>query len=391
MSYATRRCEASEAWKNRIMKFRHPSIGMIVVFGLFIAGIALVAFTSTNAGVASKHSPDDFGGDPYLAPSIILGLLLALNAVAIAAMAIASGDDHPDHAEADPHTPRQPKSITRFVHAPLPRVLLVGPIWAVCSLVALFIGHTYAADPGMPGTVWGDLTGNPLSALSIVFLCWATANMSFAWSSLAEAFYQDHRRVSLTILTCGLGLGCLTAGLFGFFGLATLPTVIAFLLGLICLILSTAFLILLRWWAIRRADRYDSGERQPAGSRRGFGRTSQPPEDALQPGERVLTSYLGETPDSHSNGGAADPQVLVLTDRRIFRASIIAPGHTFVLEQAEPGQLSGGASERRSNHVITTVLFNGRQPMSVTGGTEEASGRFAEAITVLARTGRLPH
>lgn len=372
------------------MELKNPTIGKIVVFGLLIAGIALIAFTSTNAGVASKHSPDDFGGDPYLAPSVIFGILLAAHAVAIAALAIASGDDHPDHAEADPHTPRQPKSITRFVHAPPSRVLLVGPIWAVCALVALFIGHTYAADPGLSGTVWGDLTGNPLSALSTVFLCWATTNMSFAWSSLAEAFNRDHRPVSLTILTCGLGLGCLTAGLFGFFGLATIPTVIAFILGSACLIVSTALLIPLRWWAVRRVDRFDSGERPSAVSRRGLGRSAQPPADALQPGERVLTSYLGETPNARSNGSSADPQMLVLTDRRILRASIIAPGRTFVLEQAEPDQLNGGASELRNNQVITTVLFSGRQPMSVTGGTAEASGHFADTITVLARTGRLP-
>lgn len=373
------------------MELKRLTISRIVVFGLLTACIALIAFTSTNAGVASKHSPDDFGGDPYLAPSVIFGILLAAHCVAIAALAIVSGDEHPDSAEAEPHTPRQPKSVTRFVCSPLPRVLLVGPIWAICSLVALFIGHTYAADPGVPGSVWGDLTGNPLSALSIVFLCWATANTSFAWSSLAEAFNRDRRPVSLTALTCGLGLGCLTAGLFGFFGLATLPTVIAFLLGLVCLIVSTALLIPLRWWAIRRVDRFDSGERPSAGSRRGFGRTLQPPGDALQPGERVLTSYLGEVPNARADGSTADPQMLVLTDRRIFRASIIAPGRTFVLEQAEPGQLNGGASELRGNQVITMVLFNGRQPMSVTGGTAGASGRFAEAITVLARTGRLPH
>lgn len=272
------------------MELKNPTIGKIVVFGLLIAGIALVAFTSTNAGVASKHSPDDFGGDPYLAPSVIFGILLTAHAVTIAAISIVSGDDHPDHAEADPHTPRQPESFTRFVRAPLPRILLVGPIWGLCSLVALFIGHTYAADPGLPGTVWGDLTGNPLSALSIVFLCWATANMSFAWSALAEAFNRDRRPVSLTILTCGLGLGCLTAGLFGYFGLVTLPTIIAFPLGVVCLILSTVLLIPLRWWAVRRVDRFDSGERPSAVNRRGFGRSPQPPEDALQPGERVLTS-----------------------------------------------------------------------------------------------------
>ena len=111
------------------------------------------------------------------------------------------------------------------------------------------------------------------------------------------------------------------------------------------------------------------------------------PRTPLQPGERILTSYLGETFNRSSDASTADPQMLVLTDRRIFRASIIAPGRTFVLEQAEPGQLSGGASEPRNNQVITTVLFNGRQPMSVSGGTPEASGRFAEAITVLARDG----
>ena len=271
------------------MKFRHSSFGMIVFFGLFIAGFSLIAFASTNAGVAPKHGLDEFGGDRYLAPPVIFGILLSMHSVAIGALAIASGDDHPDRTEATPHAPRQPGSFTRFVRAPLPRVLLVGPIWAVCSLVALFIGHTFAADSGAPGTVWGDLTGNPLSALSIVFLCWATANMCFAWSSLAEAFNRDRRSVYLTVLTCGLCLGPLTAGIFGYFGLATLPTVIAFPLGLVFLIVSTALLIPLRWWAIRRVDRFDHGERQPAGSRRGFGRTPQPPEDALQPGEHART------------------------------------------------------------------------------------------------------
>ena len=69
------------------MKFRHPSFGMIVFFGLFIAGFSLIAFASTNAGVAPKHGLDEFGGDRYLAPPVIFGILLSMHSVAIGALA----------------------------------------------------------------------------------------------------------------------------------------------------------------------------------------------------------------------------------------------------------------------------------------------------------------
>ena len=56
---------------------------MIVFFGLFIAGFSLIAFASTNAGVAPKHGLDEFGGDRYLAPPVIFGILLSMHSVAI--------------------------------------------------------------------------------------------------------------------------------------------------------------------------------------------------------------------------------------------------------------------------------------------------------------------
>lgn len=101
----------------------------------------------------------------------------------------------------------------------------------------------------------------------------------------------------------------------------------------------------------------------------------------LEPGEKLLMHFPSDR--------APEPQMLIATTKRFVRASILGSGRTFVLEQARPEQLTGASSQGVGHDLITIVHFRGRQDMAVTGGNPEQSRAFAEAVTVLARTGQV--
>ena len=82
-------------------------------------------------------------------------------------------------------------------------------------------------------------------------------------------------------------------------------------------------------------------------------------------------------------------QLLIATDQRFVRASILGSDRTSVLDQASPSQLSGASSRRVGRDLMTTAHFRDRQDMQVIGGDPEHSREFAEAVTRLAQTGQI--
>ncbi|SDS22711.1 hypothetical protein SAMN04489751_1525 [Brevibacterium sandarakinum] len=276
--------------------------------------------------------------------------------------------------------------------------VVCGALPAAFAAAAVFIWQAIAAVPGTPETVWGDYLASPLPAIVVFLACWSAANIGFAIAACAEAFHRTRSGLVATILVAMfivamfiVGLG-ITAG-FAFLpsrptSLALLVTVIAFPLSLLAM---TGALV----WALSRVARWEA--RRPASAlwpesraqhldsmRPGAPGTSYPggpPFDVLEPDETVLTYFKSErTPE---------PQLLIATNQRFVRASILGTDRTFILEQAGPGQLAGARSERVGRDLMTTAHFHDHPVMRVVGGDPRQSRAFAVAVTRLTRSGQL--
>ena len=358
------------------------------MYAVLLAAFMVVIFALANAGIDPRANHyGDF--DPKRAASACFGLLGLYHSIAI--IFFDEDDSSTSARAADVHLPKAPDSYTGFVRQAWYKVLSVGPIFGSFCTASVFIWHSFAEFPGTPGTVWGDYGSSPLPALTLFLLCWAAANTGFMFAAIAEAFNRDRPGLFITALIVMyiVGLG-ITVGFMVL--LPDKPTVAALPVAAIILPLSLIAVIGARMWAIARVDRYDA--KYPGLSARErrrlarFGRDQQrrshqgqPPHDLLRRGEKLLMHFQSDR--------SAEPQLLIATNQRFVRASILGSDRTFVLEQASPGQLAGASSERVGPDLMTTAHFRDRQDMRVVGGDPEQSRAFAEAITFLARTGKI--
>lgn len=364
------------------MRVRTHKLGTTLLYAVAIAVVGLVAFSSLNAGVDTRPGYRFDGFDPHFAAMAVFGFFGLVCSVAI----IVFDDDDSDISRAaatDPRIPRPPDSYTGFVRQPWHKVLAVGAIFGAVSAVSVFIWLAIAKFPGTPGTVWGDYASSALPALTLFLALWSVTNGGFTLAALAEAFNRDRRVLCTTALVAmfviGLGLG------FLFMTLPNLPTAGALILTAVAFPLSILTVTLVRAWAMVRVDRWDA--LTPAARQRqslyGSDRpgSGHPPYDMLARGEKLLLHFGGD--------GTAEPQLLIATNRRFARASIVRGERTFVLEQTEPGQLSGASTQFLGGQLVTTAHFRNRADMRVDGGDPAASRAFAEAVTALARTGKI--
>lgn len=361
-----------------------------LVYAVTLALFMLVIFYLTNAGIDPRPSRiGDF--DPKGAATVCFGLLGLYHSIAIIFF---DEDDSSKSAEAaaDSHIPRAPDSYTGFIRQPWYKVLSVGPIFAVFCTASVFIWQSFAEFPGSLGTVWGDYTTSPAPALTLFLLCWASTNIGFFFASIAEAFNRDRPGlfIAAMVIMFIVALGITV----GFILFPEQPTGQALTVAVIALPLSLLTVIGARAWAIVRVNCYDAAHpRQSARQRRRsaqFGPDHQrrpatvpPLYDMLEPGEKLLMHF--------PNNRTPEPQMLIATTKRFVRASILGSGRTFVLEQARPEQLTGASSQGVGHDLMTIAHFRSRQDMAVTGGNPEQSRAFAEAVTVLARTGQVRH
>lgn len=379
------------------MRFRTHKLSTTLVYAVALALFMLVVFALANAGIDPRAGRvGDF--DPKGAASACFGLLGLYHSVAIIFF---DDDDSPKTADAatDPHLPRAPDSYTGFVRQAWYKVLSVGPIFAVICTASVFIWHSFAEFPGTLGTVWGDYTASPLPALALFLLCWAATNIGFTFAAIAEAFNRDRHGLFIAgmIVMFSAGLGITV----GFLFLPDQPTGPALIMAVIALPVSLIALLGARAWASVRVAHYDATHPGPSARERRrrarFGHQheqhhqneqhqprphpDEPPHDMLRRGEKLLMHFPSDrTPE---------PQMLIATDQRFARASLLGSERTFVLEQAAPGQLAGASSQREGSDLVTIAHFRDRQDMRVVGGNPEQSRAFAEAVTLLARTGQV--
>ena len=373
------------------MRFRTHKLSTTLVYAVTLTLLMLVVFSLANAGIDPRANRyGDF--DPKQAASACFGLLGLYHSIAIIFF---DDDDSPKTADAakDAHIPRAPDSYTGFVRQAWYKVLSVGPIFAFFCTASVFIWHSFAEFPGHVGTVWGDYTASPLPALALFLLCWAATNIGFTFASVAEAFNRDRYGLFLAsmIVMFIVGLGITVSFIF----LPEQSTAPALFMAVITLPVSLIALIGARAWAIVRVAHYDATHpRQSARERRRqarFGHQNNqhqprphpdgPPHDMLRRGEKLLMHFPSDR--------APEPQMLIATDQRFARASILGTDRTFVLEQAAPGQLAGASSQWVQGDLVTIAHFRDRQDMRVVGGNPDQSRAFAEAVTLLARTGQV--
>ena len=373
------------------MRFRSHKFSTTVLYAVFLAAFMMLIFALTNAGIDPRAGRSYMDFDPADAAMACFGMLGLYHSIAIIFF---DDDDSATSAGAanDAHIPKAPDSYTGFIRQPWYKVLSVGPIFAAFCTASVFIWHSFAESSGTPGTVWGDYTTSALPAVSLFLICWTAANIGFTFAAIAEAFNRDHLKLYITSLLVMflVGLG-LTAG---FMFLPPQPTGRALAIAALAFPLSLFAVVGTRMWAVVRVAHFDAfNPRLSARARRRadrFGpprenrtsrRTGTPPLDMLQPGERLLMHIKGDR--------GPEPQLLIATNRRFVRASIIAPSRTFVLEQASPGQLSGGSSELMGTDLATIAHFHDRQDMRIVGSNAEESQQFASALRHLAQHGRL--
>lgn len=372
------------------MRLRTHTFFATVVCGALLAVLALIAFSLFNAGIDLRagHHGDV---DPASAAMVGFGAFGFFHSIAIIFFT-----DDPTAAKGRRFEPRIPDSFTGFIRKAGYKVFSVGPIFAAFTAAAVFIWQAIAAVPGTPETVWGDYLASPLPAIVVFLACWSAANIGFAIAACAEAFHRTRSGLVATILVAMfiVGLG-ITAG-FAFLpsrptSLALLVTVIAFPLSLLAMTGALVWAIsrVARWEAPRPASAlWPESRAQHLGSNRpgapgapGTSYPGGPPFDVLEPDETVLTYFKSErTPE---------PQLLIATNQRFVRASILGTDRTFILEQAGPGQLAGARSERVGRDLMTTAHFHDHPVMRVVGGDPRQSRAFAVAVTRLTRSGQL--
>ena len=110
---------------------------------------------------------------------------------------------------------------------------------------------------------------------------------------------------------------------------------------------------------------------------------------ALAPGENLMLHFA----DRENPAG----QILAATNQRLLLAAPTGtgtgparPGQVRILDQAHPGQLRGASTEFRKAGHTTSVHFRDRPDMELIGGDPSEADQFAQALTSLATTGRLP-
>ncbi|MGM0699559.1 MAG: hypothetical protein ACQEVD_11985 [Actinomycetota bacterium] len=248
------------------------------------------------------------------------------------------------------------------------------------SAVAAFIWHAFAMDTGNPGTVWGDLTSSPLPALALLFGLWATANLSLALGAIADAFHRTLWAVFL-VVSVVIAILAITIGVVAS-NILTMSPVAALAVTVICLIIATAALVPARLFAVARdrvTTRLDAA----------YEARMQSLLTALAPGENLVLHF--------ADRGNPDGRILAATNQRLLLAAPTStgtgptrPGQVRILDQAHPGQLRGASTKfRRAGHT-TSVHFRDRPDMELIGGDPSEADKFAEALTSLATTGRLP-
>ena len=248
------------------------------------------------------------------------------------------------------------------------------------SAVAAFIWHAFAMDTGNPGTVWGDLTTSPLPAFALLFGLWATANLSLALGAIADAFHRTLWAVFL-IVSVLIAILAITIGVVAS-NILTMSPPAGLAVTAACLLITTATLIPARLFAVARArvtNRIDAA----------YEARMQSLLMTLAPGENLVLHFA----DRENPAG----QILAATNQRLLLAAPTStgagptrPGQVRILDQAQPGQLRGSSTQFRPAGHTTSVHFRDRPDMELIGGDPSEADTFAEALTSLATTGRLP-
>lgn len=248
------------------------------------------------------------------------------------------------------------------------------------SAVAAFIWHAFAMDTGNPGTVWGDLTTSPLPAFALLFGLWATVNLSLTLGAVADAFHRTLWAIFL-IVSVVIAILAITIGVMAS-NILTLSPPVALTMTAICLIVTTAALIPARLFAVARArvtTRLDAAHETRLQSLL----------TARAPGENLMLHFADrENPAGQIH--AATNQRLLLAAPTSTGTGPTRPGQVRILDQAHPGQLRGASTAFRPAGHTTSVHFRDRPDMELVGGDPSEADTFAEALTSLATTGRLP-
>lgn len=262
--------------------------------------------------------------------------------------------------------------------APLARLLagtwldtaLIGPIIAVFLSLAVLIWRTMAAEPGIPDTLWADLTSSPLPFLTLLMAFWASANLGVAFMFLAIPM-----RERTLVALAGLAVLVLltVAVIFGFSWLYSATTLLSFIAALLALLVSLPMLFSARWFALSQSwappGHPSSVNHESFISLESLG--------VLNPGERVAASLRNRNRDY--------PDFLIATDQRIISVRADRHGALLQLGVQTPWQLAQCRSDSFQGQGRVAIEFHNGSHMLIECADPEESQLFASALNQMAR------
>lgn len=345
------------------MNLRVSSVTATVIYAVILAGVSTLAFYAVNEGIDPRADHHGYI-DPDVAPFVGWSLIgvYTFNAIIF----------FDEEARSD--RARRADSSFGFVLDPLPKVLAVGPIFALWAAPVALWWRSMAVNTGAAGSLWADYTSSALPLLTMLLAIWAAVNFSFALAAVPIAVDAGKPKLKSAFGFLPSAVGAPLS--FGLWGLTMLPTLTSFLVAVPAMLISFPLLIGTRHLAIRKEARSDKAADRPA-----VHPQMLPPEllSILRENERIIFSL--------HNRQRPRTDYLLATTQRILHAAAEPGSRAVISDQALPGQLTGGSSRRAPGTVITLIHFRDRPDMHIIGSDDCESERFASALIDLAKHG----
>lgn len=208
-------------------------LGRTITTGVITAALLIGAFAAMNVGQPLRS---DDSADPSNAAGLAFGLLALFSLFSVA---VSFGRWSSKH-ERQMREESGPTFLMVLNEYSLGGILMMGAVQGVCLSLAMLICRAFAADAGLPGTMWAEFFPTPLPFLAVFAASWASTNIGLAYVSLTM-LVRKIVVLSILALLLFVGLGILIMMAFGWLEFA--EPLAAFLVAVLAVLVTVPLLI----------------------------------------------------------------------------------------------------------------------------------------------------
>lgn len=152
-------------------------LGRTITTGVITAALLISIFAAINAGQPLRA---DDNADPANAPGLAFGLLALLSVLSVAVSFGRQSSKYEQQIRDD----SGPTVLSVLNEYSLSGFLMMGAVQGLCLSLAMLICRAFAADTGVPGTMWAEFFSTPFPVLAVFAAAWASTNIGLAYLSL---------------------------------------------------------------------------------------------------------------------------------------------------------------------------------------------------------------